>query len=67
METPEGVYELHWQRREYGQLFCQLYRRLEHGQLSLVDAYVAEPFSTALDAAAWVCKRLELRRPPLVS
>lgn len=44
MATSEGVYELHWQRREYGQLTLQLYARASDGQFRHIDSWEAAPF-----------------------
>lgn len=62
---PEGVYELHWIRREYGQLDLTLYERLDHGQLRMVDKHSPGPFSPRLDAAEWLVRALSLQGPSL--
>jgi hypothetical protein len=54
----EHVFELHWQRREYGEVTCQLYERLEHGQLRLVDSHQQGPFESTQELAAWLTRSL---------
>jgi len=52
----EGVYELHWQRREFGILGLQLYARLENGQLTYVDSFDQGPFDTTADLVVWLVR-----------
>jgi hypothetical protein len=58
--TTEGTYELHWQRREYGQLTIQLYSRDELGQLRLVDCDEQGPFDSASETLRFIWRRLLL-------
>lgn len=54
----EGIYELHWQRREHGLLTIQLFNRCHNGVLSLVDTYESGPFDTRLDQSQWLARAL---------
>ena len=58
----EGIYELHWQRREYGALTVQLYFRGEDQQLRMVHAAEQGPFSPPRGVlqAAWVKLLIDL-------
>ena len=52
----EGVYELHYQRREFGVLSLQLYARLENGQLRHCDSFEQGPFDTTADLVVWLVR-----------
>lgn len=60
MRRTDGIYELHYQRREYGELTMQLYHRDEHGQLAVLDTWEAGPFDHDSNLLAWALKRLLL-------
>jgi hypothetical protein len=54
----EGVYELHWQRREFGLVTLQLFQRHENGQLALVDSTELGPFDGAGEVGRWLARSL---------
>lgn len=54
----EGIYELHWVRREYGQLELAAYRRDNGGQLAFLDKFEAGPFDGVGDCAVWLSRLL---------
>jgi predicted dehydrogenase len=65
VRNTEGVYELHYQRREYGQLTYQLYFRGSDGQLTWVGDDEQAPFESDFQFLheAWTKLRLDLTRP----
>lgn len=62
----EGVYELHWQRRERGQLHCQLYGLDQDGQRRLVTTVEQAPFESDFETVRDMLRllALDLRRRP---
>lgn len=66
MALPEGIYELHWQRREYQLLTVQLYSRSPDGQMALLNTCEGGPFDTDGNVLSRMLRRmiLDLERHP---
>jgi hypothetical protein len=60
MTDSEGVYEVHYQRREYGQLTWQCYRRMENGQFRWVADYESAPFDGDTTALHYLLLKVHL-------
>lgn len=54
----EGIYELHWNRGDWGSLTLRLLAREPNGQLRLVDGFDEAPFEGPGEAGVWLARAL---------